>query len=311
MTVLENVALDQRRWSTTAIRVKDSDWARYRLMTVLVLAGAILEAIALQMHASYPVVSQLAGYAGAAALVLVLVIRTKGLPRERAQAWVFAAAAGASLMSEMYRYRTSSGPYSGRFGGNPEATLLQRRDAILEKVKFFKKYLMEPDPKPLPPLGPLNVDAYIAERVTHKVNGYRKVAKDFPELQTQWLGMEYVLASIATLAAVVLTFTHHQVYGAWVIIAAFLSLMLGASTKMERYATLIAEARTMPDRLTGILEKWRAHQGTLEDLVERIEAAFLAEAQNWLAVLDVDTLEEISLAKTSSLEPHDMVHPVH
>jgi hypothetical protein len=280
-------------------------------MAILVLAGAILEAVALQMHTSYPAVSQLAGYAGAAALALVLVIRTKGLQRERAQAWVFAAAAGASLMSEMYRYRTSSGPYSRRLGGNRETTLLRRRDAIFEKVKLIEKYIVEPDPKPLPPLGPLAVDDYIAERVTRKVNAFRKVSKEFPELQTQWLRMEYVLASIAALAAVVLTFTHHQVYSAWVIIVAFLSLVLGASTKLERYATLIAEARTMPDRLTGILERWRANQGTLEDLVERIEPALLAEAENWVAILDVNALEDVSLSRASLLEPHDIVHPVH
>jgi hypothetical protein len=311
MTVLETVALDQRRWSETALSVKDSNWARYRLMAILVLAGAILEAVALQMHTSYPVVSQLAGYAGAAALALVLVVRTKGLQRERAQAWVFAAAAGASLLSEMYRYRTSSGPYSGRLGGNPEVTLLRRRDAIFEKVKLIEKYIVEPDPKPLPPLGPLDVDAYIAERVTRKVNIFRRNSKEFSELQTQWLGMEYVLASIAALAAVVLTSTHNQVYSAWVIIVAFLSLVLGASTKLERYATLIAELRTMPDRLTGILERWRANQGTLEDLVERIEAAMLAEAENWVAVLDEVPLEDLSLSGVSSLEPHDTVHPVH
>ncbi|MBZ5490393.1 MAG: hypothetical protein LAO76_05620 [Acidobacteriia bacterium] len=311
MTILETVALDQRRWSETAFRVKDSNWARYRLMAILVLAGAILEAVALQTHTLHPAVSQLAGYAGAAALALVLVIRTKGLQRERAQAWVFAAAAGASLMSEMYRYRTSTGPYSGHLGGNPEATLLRRRDAIFEKVKLIEKYLAEPDPKSLPPLGPLDVDAYIAERVTRKVSTFRRAAKEFSEMQTQWLRMEYVMASIAALAAIVLTFTHNQGYSAWVIIVAFFSLVLGASTKLERYATLIAELRTMPDRLTGILERWRANQGTLEDLVERIETAHLAEAENWVAVLDEGPPEDVSLSGVSALEPHDTVHPVH
>lgn len=311
MTVLETVALDQRRWSETAFSVKDSNWARYRLMAILVLVGAILEAVALQIHSSHPAVSQLAGYAGAAALVLVLVIRTKGLQRERAQAWVFAAAAGASLMSEMYRYRTSTGPYSSRLGGNPEATLLRRRDAIFEKVKLIEKYLVKPDAKPLPPLGPLDADAYIAERVTRRANTFRRVFKEFCELQTQWLRMEYVLASIAALAAVVLTFTHNQEYSAWVIIIAFFSLVLGASTKLERYATLIAELRTMPDRLTAILERWQANQGTLENLVERIEPVFLAEAENWVAVLDEDPLEDVNLPGVSSLEPYDTVHRVH
>src|SRR5579872_1899187 len=299
MTVLETVALDQRRWSATALRLKDSNWARYRLMAALILAGAILEAVALQIHTSYPAVSQLAGYVGAAALALVLVVRTKGLQRERAQGWVLAAAAGESLMSEIYRYRTSCGPYSRRLGGNPEATLLRRRDAIFEKVKL----IVEPDPKPLPPLGPLDVDAYIAERVTRQISMFRRISKEFPQFQVKMLRMEDVLASVAVLAAVILTFTHNQVYSTWVIIVAFLSLVLGASTKLERYATLIVELRTMPDRLTGILERWRANQGMLEDLVERVEAAILAEAENWVAVLDEDALEDISVSGASPLEP--------
>ena len=303
MTALETVALDQRRWSVTALSLKDSNWARYRLMALLILAGAILEAVALQVHATYPVVSQLAGYAGAAALGLALVIRTKGLRRERAQAWVFAAAAGESLLSEMYRYRTSCHPYSHHSGEDPETTLLLRRDAIFEKVKLIEKYIVEPDPKPLPSLGPLDVNGYIAERVTRQVNMFRRISKEFPELQTQWLRIEYVVASVAFLAAVILTFTHNQIYSAWVIIIAFLSILLGANTKLERYATLIAEARTMPDRLTGILERWRANQGTLEDLVERIEPALLAEAENWVAVLDVDALKDVSLPRAASLAP--------
>jgi hypothetical protein len=72
---------------------------------------------------------------------------------------------------------------------------------------------------------------------------------------------------------------------------------------LERYATLNVELRSMPDRLTGILEKWRANQGTLEDLVERIETAILAGAESWIAVLDEDVLEDVSLSRPSSLEP--------
>lgn len=303
MTTLENVALEQRRWSSTAFSLKDSNWARFQLMAALTVVGAILEASALQTHASYPVVSQLAGYAGAAALVLVLVVRTKGLQRERAQAWVMAEAAGESLLSEMYRYRTSCPPYSNHFGKDPEATLLRRRDAIFEKVKLIEKYIVEPVPKALPPLGPLDAEAYIAERVNGQVNLFRKLSKILPESQTGWLRREYVFVAVAALAAVVLTFTHNQVYSAWVIIAAFLSVVLGASTKLERYATLTVELQATPERLTGILEKWRANSGTLEELVERIEAAILAGFENWVAVLDEDAVEHVSVPEASSLEP--------
>jgi hypothetical protein len=206
-------------------------------------------------------------------------------------------------MSEMYRYRTSSHPYSHHFGKDPGATLLRRRDAIFEKVKSIDKYIVEPDPEPLPPLGSLDADAYIAERVNGEINMLQKYSKHLPQSQSEWLRREYILASVAALAALVLAFTHNQAYSAWVIIVAFLSVALGASTKLERYATLNVELRSMPDRLTGILEKWRANQGTLEDLVERIETAILAGAESWIAVLDEDVLEDDSLSRPSSLEP--------
>jgi hypothetical protein len=60
MTTLESVALDQRRWSSTGFSLKDSNWARFQLMAALTVVGTILEAVALQTHASYPVVSQVA-----------------------------------------------------------------------------------------------------------------------------------------------------------------------------------------------------------------------------------------------------------
>jgi SMODS and SLOG-associating 2TM effector domain 1 len=303
MTVLETVALDQRRWSLTALSLKDSNWARFRLMAALILASAILEAIALQMHTPYPAISQLAGYAGAAALVLVLLVRAKGLQKERAQAWVLAAAAGNSLMREIYLYRTSCGPYSERFGKSPEATLLQRRDAIFDKVRLIEKYIVEPAPKPLPLLGPLDAEAYIAERINGQIDMFRKNYKNLSTIQSEWLKKEYVLASVAACAAVVLAFTHSQVYSAWVIIIAFLSVVLGASTKLERYATLTVELQTMPDRLIEILEKWRVRQGALDDLVERIETAILLEAENWVAVLDEDALDTTTFSGASPLEP--------
>jgi Protein of unknown function (DUF4231)/SMODS and SLOG-associating 2TM effector domain 1 len=286
MTTLEAVALDQRRWWETALDLKNSNWARYRLMVVLSLVGAILEALAVQIHASYPGASQAAGFVGAVAFALALVVRAKGLRRERVESWVLAAAASQSLKREMYRYRTATGPYAGRDGGNPETTLLQRRNAIFEKVKSIEKYIMEPDSRPADPLGPLDTDAYIAKRVNAEIDRFRKLSKNLPEIETTWLRAEYVLASAAVLVAAVLAFTHNQAYSAWVIVIAFLSLAPGASTKSERYATLIVKLRAMPDHLTSILERWRAHHGTLEQLVEQVESALLGEGEAWIAVVD-------------------------
>jgi len=307
MTTLEAVALDQRRWWETALDLKNSNWARYRLMVISCLVAAVLEALAVQIHASYPGASRVAGYAGAAALALVLVVRARGLRRERAEAWVLAAAASQSLKREMYRYRTASGPYAGCDGGNPENTLLHQRDAIFKKVKSIQKYLVKLDLKPVAPLGALDADAYIAERVNTEVDRFRRFSKNLLQIQTSWLRFEYILASAAVLVAVVLVFTNNQAYGAWVIVITFLSLGLGASTKSERYATLNVELRTMPDRLTSILEQWRVHHGTLEQLVEQIEAALLEENQGWVAVVN-EFVENTALSPTQESAPELAVH---
>ena len=307
MTALETAALDQERWWSTALKLKNSNWARYRLMVVLGLAGAILEALAVQIHTSYVGVAQATGFAGAVALALVLVVRAKGLRRERSQAWVLAAAASQSLKREMYRYRTSSGPYADRPGSNPEATLLQRRDAIFAKVSSIQKYIMESDSKPVAPLGSLDADAYIAERVNAEIGKFRKFSKNLPEIQATWLRLEYVLASAAVLMAAVLAFTHNQAYSAWVIVITLLSIAPGASTKSERYATLIVELRTMPGRLTSILERWRAQHGTLEQLVEQIETALLAEGGAWIADAD-EFLEDTASLPMKAPAPELALH---
>jgi Protein of unknown function (DUF4231)/SMODS and SLOG-associating 2TM effector domain 1 len=307
MTILETVALEQRRWGLTARHLKDSNFARFRLMVGLTLAGGILEALTLQIYTLHPTASQVSGYAGAAALAMMLVVRSRGLRAERVQAWVLALAASQSLKTEMYQYRTSTGPYSDNLCGNPEATLLERRDNILAKVRSIQKYAVEPSPKPMAPLGALDADAYVSERVNTEISTFRKFIEDLPKIQSSWLKLEYFLAVAGTLLAVVLTLTHNQAYGAWVVVITTLSLASGVSAKAERYATLIIGHRAMPDRLTGILEQWRTNRGTLDQLVEQIEAAVLAESQAWVIGTD-RFLKESALPAAGELRPKLTLH---
>ncbi|HZD93810.1 MAG TPA: hypothetical protein VE133_06120, partial [Candidatus Sulfotelmatobacter sp.] len=95
--------------------------------------------------------------------------------------------------------------------------------------------------------------------------------------------------------------------GAWVIVIAFLSIASGVSTKSERYATLTVEFRNMPERLTSILDRWRTHHGTLEQLVEQVEAALLAEGQAWVAVVD-DFPEDTTLSPAEGSAPELALH---
>jgi SMODS and SLOG-associating 2TM effector domain 1/SMODS and SLOG-associating 2TM effector domain 3 len=283
---LETVALDQERLELTATRLIDSIEGGRSLIAGLSAAGAILAALAVQIHTSYPAASEVAGYAGAVALALVVVVRAQALHRGRVQAWVLADAASQSLQSEMYRYRTSSGPYSDHFGGNPEATLLERRDEILEKVRPIQKYVVEPDPKTVAPLGPLDVDTYISERVNGAMSWFRKWADHYASAQSFWQKSEYILAIVGALLAAALTFTHNLAYGAWVAVVATLSIAVGADVLAWRYAQLIVGYRTMQVRLINIVGRWRANHGTLDQLVEHVEATLLEQSQAWVAGAD-------------------------
>jgi len=283
MTSLETVALDQERWTLTANRLKYSlERARYRILG-LSIAGAILAALAAQIHTPYPAASEVAGYAGAVALALVIIARAQGLRRERVQAWVLASAASQSLQSEMYHYRTSSGPYADYLAGNSEVTLLERRADILDKVRPIQRYTVEPDPKTVAPLGLLDADAYISERVDGAMSSFRKWADHFVAAQGSWQKLEYLLAIAGALLGAALTFTHNQAYGAWVAVVTTIAVAVGADVLAERYAQLTVGYRAMPDRLARMVSRWRANHGTVEQLVEQVEATLLAENQAWVA----------------------------
>jgi hypothetical protein len=283
MSSLETVALDQARWTLTADRLKlGLEKARERIIGLSIM-GALLAALTAQMHAAHPVAAEAAGYAAAMALALVVVIRAQGLSRQRVQAWVVAMAASQSLRSEMYLYRTSSGPYGDHIGGNPEATLSERRDEILEKTIPIQKYIVEQDAKIVVPLGRLDTDGYISERVNGAINEFRRGADHFVSAQAFWQKVEYILAIFGALLAVALTFTHNFGYGAWVGVVTTMCVAVGADTLAERYAELTVTFQAMPDRLNRMLGRWRTNHGTVNQLVEQVEATLLQECHAWVA----------------------------
>ena len=286
MTILETVALDYDRWWATAMAAKYGNHARFTWMVELTLAAAVMETLALQLHTSYPVAAQIAGYAGVAALALVVVIRMRGLPRERVQAWVLAAAAAHALKCEMYLYRTSCGPYADSLGTDPDETLLQRRNEIVEKLSSIRKYIAEPTEKITRSLAPLDADAYISERINGEIKKFRQFTSNLNRIQGSWLRNETFLLIGGVLLAAILTFSHNQVYVAWIAVIAIMSIASGVTAKSERYATLLVDVQTMPVRLTSILDRWQANHGTLDQLVQQVEDVLLAQAQAWVVGID-------------------------
>lgn len=299
MTILESVSLDQQRWWATALEMKHSSHDRFMLMVGLTVASAFLEALAMQLH-SYPAVSQIAGYSGALALAVVLVIRARGLRAERLQAWVLAFAAAQALKSEMYQYRTSCGLYASHFSEDTDATLLQRRNAIVEKLGSIQKYAREPKQKKAAILGSLTADAYIAERVEGEIKNFQRANVNIVKVQQAWLKKENFVLIGGILVAIILAFTHNQTYGSWVGVIAVLSLASGVTAKAERYATLAVESHAMPDRLSGILASWRANHGTLDQLVEQVEAVLLAQTHSWIVGVPEDLDDTASLSAGNS-----------
>jgi hypothetical protein len=298
MTILETVALDYDRWWATAMAAKFGNHARFTWMVELTLAAAVLEVLALQLHTSYPIAAQIAGYAGVAALALVVVIRMRGLSRERIQAWVLAAAAAHALKSEMYLYRTSCGPFAESLGIDPDETLLQRRNEIVEKLGSIQKYIAEPKEKITRSLDPLDADAYISERINSEIRMFRQFTSNLNRIQCGWLRNENFLLIGGTLLAAILTFTHNQVYLAWAAVIAIMSIASGVTAKSERYATLLVEVKTMPVRLTSILDRWQANHGTLDQLVQQVEDVLLAQAQTWL--LGINEIKYIAPSSPAS-----------
>jgi hypothetical protein len=186
----------------------------------------------------------------------------------------------------MYQYRTSSGPYGDQFGGSPEATLLERRDNILEKLKSIQRYSVDPEPRMVAKLGPLDADVYISERVNGPINWFSRAAVHFESAQGFWQKWEYILAIVGVLLATALTITHNLAYAGWVAVVTTACVVMGADNLAERSAELVVTFRAMPPRLTNILARWQANHGTLDQLVEQVETTLLEQSQAWVACAD-------------------------
>jgi hypothetical protein len=306
-TGLQIVALDQKRWSLTANRLKARIQGGRKMIFGLAVAGAILETLAAfrpqgdfviqgVVAANLEIVREALGYAGAVALALMAVVRGQRLGRERLQAWILARAASESFKREMYRYRASSGPY---IDGNREVKLLERRDEILGKLSSLQKFVVEPDPGTVKVGGTLDAGGYISERVHSAMGWFRDRADKYSSAQGRWESIEYFLAIAGAVLGAAATFTHNHGYGVWVAVITTISGSVSAHVVAERYDQFTVSYRSIADRLTGILGRWKANPGALGQFVEQVEAALLEENQAWIAGAD-EILKDVAWQPASS-----------
>lgn len=280
---LKTLVTDQRRWSLTANALKASISQSRWLILILASIGAFLETLSSQVHESQPAIAVLAGYAGAAALAVIAVIKQYRLGRDRVQAWIMARAASESFKREMFLYRTKAGAYSE---GNPEATLFDRRAQILAKTAAAQNYVVDPREQDLAVPAPLDADGYIKERVQAQIEWFRDRARSYSKTAEMFGTTELLLAIISALLGATLTFTAKYKFGSWVAVITTVSGTLGSHVAAQRYEQIRISYRAAADQLEGILGKWRAVKGTLSDLADQCEAALLAENQGWIAGTD-------------------------
>jgi hypothetical protein len=279
---LETLALDQKRWSITADALKKSIGMAQWTVLVLLIAGALLETLAAQIAAkSTP--AEVVGYAGAAALAIVAVVRQWRLGRERVQAWVLARAASESLKHEMFLYRANAGPYSGN---DAVDVLYDRRDQILKKADPVRKYTVEPKKEDVTVPGPLDENGYIAERIDRQIEFFNERSTKYSKLQGIIGGLEFLLAIAAALLGVASTTTGNQRIGPWVAVITTVTGAFAAHALAQRYEQLTVNYRATADRLGGILGRWRAKHGSLPQLAEQTEAVLTEESQAWIAGAD-------------------------
>ena len=297
---LMTVARDQKRWSQTADQLKNSIQAGREQAFALAIVGAVLETAGAQMHNIYAGIAVWLGYTGAAALAVGGVIRQWKLGHEQTQAWVLARSASEALKREMYLFRTSSGPYAS---GNPDLTLLDRRDEVLTKAQPAQKFAAEIRGD-LAVLGPLDATGYLNTRIEGEkgqINYFNSHADQYAKTQKQFNAAQFGLAIFAALLGAGLTAWGKQSSGAWIAVITTISGAIAAHVLSERYDQLTVTYRATADRLTGAVARWKASANdTLSALVETCEAVLLQENQGWIAGADQNAVPAKQAAETSS-----------
>jgi hypothetical protein len=295
---LATVDGDQKRWSRTAVTLRRGiDQAR-RIVLWLSVLGAVLETLAAQVAhvaqinqirpatASHSGLAMLFGYLGAASLAMAAVVRQSRLGHERTQAAILCRSGSESLKRELYRYRTQTGNYSS---ANADLELLNRRDQILDKLKPYQQYIVDP-PADTPALASLDAAAYLNERITGpnaNLKFYADRSGKYKRRLTLLNSIQFFLAILGALLGVAVTITGTQTYAAWVAVITTISGALGAHALAQRYEQLTVTYRATAQRLEGAVARWKA-AGTnrLTDLVEGCESILLEENQAWIAGAD-------------------------
>jgi hypothetical protein len=279
-TPLETVARDQRRWSLTANRLKSQiNWARGWVL-VLAIAGAVLETLTAQLQ---PTESggpgKTIGYIGAVVLASIAVVRAQYLPQSRIQGWLVGRSVSEALKKELYRYRTSTGPYRNE---DRDQALMDRRDIIIEKARSVQVFAIEPGETGSTGLPPLDSEGYLRNRLEAQVNWYRERAVKYSSRQSFFSAFQFTLALASAGLGAVAASMRDRSLAAWVAVITTMLSAFGSYLLAQRYEQLIVTYRAAAERLETIRVRW----SSFDELVDRCEAVIEQENQGWVASAD-------------------------
>jgi hypothetical protein len=272
----QTVARDQRRWSLTANSLKSRINRARGSVLILAVIGALLETLAAQL---YPTESyspgKIFGYVGAVGLASIAVIRAQYLPQSRMQAWLVGRSVSEALKRELYRYRTSTGPYRAE---NRDQTLIDRRDAIIEKARALQGFAVEPRETETSDLPPLDPDGYIQSRLDSQVKWYRERAATYSTRQSAFAVVQFILALVSAGMGAIAASMSDRSPAAWVAVITTMLSALGSYLLAQRYEQLIITYRATAERLESIRVRW----SSFDELVEQCESALAQENQGWM-----------------------------
>ncbi len=277
----------QSLWSKTADVLKAS-LTRWRTVILAgLVAGAVLETMALQFE-SGSVPQRGLALAGAAALAVVPVVRSSKVDRDSIVDWTRARSASEAIKQEVYEYLTRTGDY--RQADGRERRLTDSVGDVLRNVDDLAIHSVAVEPSDREPPEPMTVAEYLDSRVGGQIDGYyTKKARELARKAGRIRTIELVLAVAAALLGAAAAVFGSGALSGWVAVATTVAGALVAHREAARYEHLVVSYSTTARRLDALRTSWRLRiaEGPPtpqeeDELVAQCEAAISVENQSWM-----------------------------
>ena len=293
--VVESAWRDQAIWSETANRLK-AELAKWRKWAAVAgVLGAFLETLAgaltgLDKEGWW--LRSLIALAGAIILAVVPYVLRAKASKERVREWVRARSVSEALKETIYRYLVGVPPFGS---GSSPADLIQRGQAIKEKVRDLIALAASVEPPRKERPFALTVDEYVNTRVNDQIERYYRpkgrenafAAKKLHNLEF-FLGLLAVVMGALASAATATRLMELSLLGPWVAVVTTAGAAVTAHLAASRYDHQAITYFGTADRLIGLRGEWLASPNRLDPacvakFVDECEHAISTENEAWLA----------------------------